>query len=333
MRGLRHRRHAFFAAAALLAPWPAPAQPVHAEVTETVISADVVAIRGRSENMVAVRTDDGLVVVDSLISPLHARLARARLSARFPGMPVVYLISTHYHPDHNFGAQEYPEAVFIAHELNARRAPSTQAQADEYLRAPQELARLRARIASGEATEDALAADIARWETRLARYDGFRLRPADLRVAGGLTLAFGGKTIEIRHPGPGHTDGDFTVYFVEDRVLATGDRVFNRIVPVIDLDGGVSIDGWAASLQDRLGIADREFTVVPGHGAVGGPELLAEQARYFAALDTAVHSARAKGLSLEAAKAAFTLPGFENYEPTFGDHAGNFEAVWNLRPE
>ena len=157
------------------------------------------------------------------------------------------------------------------------------------------------------------------------------MRPADLQVVGGLTLALGGKTIEIRHPGPGHTDGDLVVYFPEDHVLATGDRVFHRIVPVIDVDGGVDIPGWVTSLGNRFGIAAGEFTVVPGHGVAGGPELLTEQARYFEALDVAVRSAKARGLSLEAAKAALTLPGFENYEPTFGDHAGTFEAVWAIQ--
>jgi glyoxylase-like metal-dependent hydrolase (beta-lactamase superfamily II) len=248
-----------------------------AEVTETVISPDVVAIRGRSENMVAVRTDAGLVVVDSLISPLHARLARERLAARFPGQPVRYLISTHYHLDHNFGAQEYPEAILIAHAQNAARAPATQALADEFLRAPGELERLRARIGSGEADRESLAADLSRWETRLARYAGFQLRPADLAITGGVTITLGGKTIEIRHPGPGHTDGDLVVHFVEDRVLATGDRVFNHVVPVIDLEGGVDLAGWTASLRNRFGFEARDVTVVPGHGAVGGPELLDEQ--------------------------------------------------------
>ena len=84
-------------------------------------------------------------------------------------------------------------------------------------------------------------------------------------------------------------------------------------------------------LQDRLGVTDREFTVVPGHGAVGGPELMAEQARYFEALTQAVDAARQAGLTLEAAKAAFTPAGFEEYETPFGDHAGNFAAVWGLR--
>jgi glyoxylase-like metal-dependent hydrolase (beta-lactamase superfamily II) len=331
MRAQRTWRLVLAACALALPPGAAVAQAAPAEVTETVISPDVVSIRGRSENMVAVRTDAGLVVVDSLISPLHARLARARLAARFPGQPVRYLISTHYHPDHNFGAQEYPEAILIAHVRNAARAPDTRTLAEEYLRAPEELARLRARMQPGAAPDAALAADIARWETRNARYAGFKLRSADLQVAGGLTIVLGGKTIDIRHPGPGHTDGDLVVHFVEDRVLATGDRVFNHIVPVIDLDGGVDIKGWSASLESRFGLAGRDFTVVPGHGAVGGPELLAEQARYLNDLVAAVSAARiADERALEAAKATFTLPGYADYEPTFGDHAGNFEAVWRL---
>lgn len=318
--------------AGAFALWPgvASAQGAPAEVTETVISPDVVAIRGRSENMVAMRTDAGLVVVDSLISPLHARLARERLAARFPRQPVRYLISTHYHPDHNFGAQEYPEAILVAHAQNAARAPATQALADEYLRAPGELERLRKRIDSGEAPGESLAADLALWETRLARYAGFQLREPDLTITGGVTIALGGKTIEIRHPGPGHTDGDLVVHFVEDRVLATGDRVFNHVVPVIDLEGGVDLAGWSGSLRSRFGLGSREFTVVPGHGAVGRTELLEEQARYLDDLRQAVEMARKNGWTLEAAKAQFQMPAYSDYEPTFGGHVGAFEAAWRL---
>jgi glyoxylase-like metal-dependent hydrolase (beta-lactamase superfamily II) len=114
-------------------------------------------------------------------------------------------------------------------------------------------------------------------------------------------------------------------------VLATGDRVFNRIVPVIDLDGGVDVESWAASLRNRFGIEARDFTVVPGHGAVGGPELLSEQARYLDDLVAAVAAADiVDEPALAVAKSGFTMPRYADYEATFGDHAGNFEAIWRL---
>ena len=306
----------------------APAFAQHATVTETVLSPDVVVIRGRAENMVVLRTDAGLVIVDALISPLHARLARERLEARYPRMPVRYLIATHYHPDHNFGAQEFPEATYITHANAAMRAPSTQATADEYLRAPAELDRLHAQQRAGAIAQDEYLTGVARWETRLARYAGFARRTADLVIDGSLTLRIGGKTVDIRHPAPAHTDGDLIVHFTDDGVLATGDLVFNRIVPVIDLEGGVDLDGWVAALDELPRPAGSPVRVVPGHGDAGGLELLTEQADYLRELLASVRKARADGLTLEQARAAAAPGRFSAYEPVFGDHAGNVEACW-----
>ena len=78
-----------------------------------------------------------------------------------------------------------------------------------------------------------------------------------------MTLQLGGKTIDLIHPGAGHTDGDLVVMFRDEGVLHTGDLMFNRYYPNIDLEAGGSIQQWVATLENLLRL---EFTrVIPGH--------------------------------------------------------------------
>jgi cyclase len=77
-------------------------------------------------------------------------------------------------------------------------------------------------------------------------------------------IRVGNKTLQLIHPGRGHTDGDLVVLFVEDQTLHTGDLFFNRHYPNIDLEAGGSVAAWGDTLDVVLGLPARQ--IIPGHG-------------------------------------------------------------------
>lgn len=82
-------------------------------------------------------------------------------------------------------------------------------------------------------------------------------------------LYLGGKQIQARHLGFGHTNGDVVILFPQHRVLHTGD-LFVRGTPFIDYANGGSSEAWMKTL-DR--ILELEFdTVIPGHGPISRRE-------------------------------------------------------------
>jgi cyclase len=78
-----------------------------------------------------------------------------------------------------------------------------------------------------------------------------------------------GKTIEIYHVNPAHTDGDVVVLFPDYGVLASGDIFANgpgTSAQLVDYAGGGSAKSWPSAVLQAL---ELEFdTVVPGHGLV-----------------------------------------------------------------
>ena len=76
---------------------------------------DINVIRKVGGNMTAIRTDSGIVVVDSFISPEAGAQARRQIENHFPNLPIKYLINTHHHADHVRGNDSFSEACVIAH--------------------------------------------------------------------------------------------------------------------------------------------------------------------------------------------------------------------------
>lgn len=75
----------------------------------------------------------------------------------------------------------------------------------------------------------------------------------------------GGKQVQMRYFGRGHTNGDAMVYFPALRVLHTGDLMAGTS-PLIDYGGGGSLKEWAATLDGAMKL---DFdTVIPGHGPI-----------------------------------------------------------------
>jgi len=75
----------------------------------------------------------------------------------------------------------------------------------------------------------------------------------------------GGKQVQMRYFGRGHTNGDAMVYFPALKMIHTGDLMAGSS-PLIDYSGGGSLKEWAATLDAAMKI---DFdTVIPGHGPI-----------------------------------------------------------------
>lgn len=86
-----------------------------------------------------------------------------------------------------------------------------------------------------------------------------------------LHLHIGGEDVRLQQFG-GHSPGASIMYLPQRRILLTGDLIFNGRAPWM---GQADFPTWITALTE-LSTWDVE-TVVPGHGPVGGKELLLEQ--------------------------------------------------------
>ena len=227
---------------------------------------DLWVLRGLGGNTAVLGTDAGAVIVDTMTLPLQGKRIR-QLARELTGADTILLINTHYHIDHTHG--------------NPAFKPGT-------------------RVLSTERTlSHLLALDADFWQGEAAR-----LLPNET-FSDRRTLNVGGKTIELIHPGAGHTDGDLVVLFRDERVLHTGDLMSNHYYPNIDLEAGGSVQQWAESLENMLRL---DFTrVIPGHGETTDRAGLRQFLAFISQLAHIGTRAAERGLSLDQALATDQL--------------------------
>ena len=81
-----------------------------------------------------------------------------------------------------------------------------------------------------------------------------------------MRFYFNDEPIELIHTGPGHTDGDAQVYFLESNVIHTGDMFVRYVLPFIDQNNGGSLDGMIEATDKLASIINDETIIIPGHG-------------------------------------------------------------------
>jgi glyoxylase-like metal-dependent hydrolase (beta-lactamase superfamily II) len=232
-------------------------------------------VEGRA-NAGFVVTDEGVVVIDALGSPLQGRRLVASIRS-VTDLPIRWLILTHHHPDHAFGAAALREA------------------------GAQVLAHPDAEMQAGAGGDSSLAAD---WAAVVGEEEmrGFTFadRP-DVPVTRDTTLSLGDTRLVIGYPGPAHTRGDLFVWLPAARVLFAGDLVVEDGMTMLN-DG--SSAGLLAAL-DRLAALD-PAVLVPGHGRIPNAPgaLIAETHAYVDSLRGAMRQAFESGTSLNAVVAS-----------------------------
>jgi glyoxylase-like metal-dependent hydrolase (beta-lactamase superfamily II) len=113
--------------------------------------------------------------------------------------------------------------------------------------------------------------------------EGVVLPEPDLVYDEAYDLELGGRVVQLRATGRAHSRGDQVVRVPDAGVLFTGDLVEAGQFAIFPwfppYDTDVSGTRWLAVMERLAGEGAR--VVVPGHGAVGGPELLADVRDYL----------------------------------------------------
>lgn len=222
---------------------------------------DRLAFVGSFANVVAVRTDEGLVLVDTS-SPLLAPRVHEAIRA-WSDAPLHTAVFTHGHVDHCFGVPIWER------EAEAKGHPKPHVLAHE--RVPDRFDRYRATAGYNGI--------INQRQFRLpAPFFPTEFRYPDETFRQTHTIEVGGTRIELTHA-RGETDDHAYAWLPEQRVLCTGDMFIWASPNCGNPQKAQRYPReWAAALRDMASLRPR--TLLPGHG----PPILGED-RVAQALD------------------------------------------------
>ena len=235
------------------------------ELTETQVADRVVVWTAGGDtiqssygtNCVGVLGSEAALVIDPLISPGLARRVEAALRRR-TNAPARFVVLTHHHTDHTWGASIFSSqgAAVVAHRACRERM------------AEQHPAILESRRRQPELAD--LVADTVLVLPQVTYDEALVIHLEDLEV-------------ELWHPGWGHTPGDTFLFLPEQRVAVCGDLVFEGYHYNYE---DASVSGVRQGLKALEALDADVF--IPGHGPASGPEVLPRQAAYHDAVERIV---------------------------------------------
>ncbi|HSH30591.1 MAG TPA: MBL fold metallo-hydrolase [Thiohalobacter sp.] len=263
--------------------------------------------RGFNGNAGFVVTTEGVVVIDSLGTPELGRRLIATIRS-VTDRPIRYLILTHSHPDHAYGAVAFRE---LGDEVTVIGHPGIL----DYLGTPvlQESADYR---------RDILGADMRGFEG--VAPDVLIDRP---RLGTPYSLELGGERFDIYNAGKHHSYGDLVVHQSGEDILWVSDLAFNQRTTFMgDGDSKQALEGQDWLLEN---FADARL-MVPGHGsAQTAPFPMVEKTRaYIQRLRDEMAAAIDNGLTLSEAVEQSHFPDWADVPLYEENHRRNANFVY-----
>jgi cyclase len=210
----------------------------------------------------------GVISIDACAT---VRRTRAYLEAieTVTAQPVRTVINTHHHGDHTFGNFLMTGATIVGHEATRTGI-----------------------LDWGEPKSAPFWTDVDWGEVVL--------EPPFLTYTDSVTVWVDGLRADVFHVGmPAHTTNDSIVWIPERKVLYCGDLLFNGGTPFL-VQGSVA---GAIQVLEEVIRPLGAHTIVPGHGAVTGPELIHDVVGYLRFVQASARGGRDAGLSpLETAR-------------------------------
>lgn len=218
--------------------------------------------------------DDYVLVIDANF-PSGAQEIIPKIKA-ITDKPIRFAFDTHHHGDHAYGNQVWVEngATPVAH-----------------VGVVEEMKKYETGLYGNKP---------GRWEdTAKGRKDvaASKLKPPTLLYRTDMIFDDGKHRVELLYFGVAHTHGDGWAWLPNEKILFTGDACVNG---AYNFMGDGNSEQWIKTLEavKKLGAK----VVCPGHGPMGGPELLEDQQSFFVELRKQVKKfARKKPAVVQAA--------------------------------
>jgi glyoxylase-like metal-dependent hydrolase (beta-lactamase superfamily II) len=205
----------------------------------------------RVPNIGFVIGERGILVIDTGLGPRNGS-AVLEVAKKLGGSRALYLVTTHFHPEHDLGAQAFPENTTLIRSND---------QAKDIAEFGLQLAQVFARRSpiDAELLKDA------------------HFRKANVTFDRDYPLDLGGVKVQLIAMGANHTRGDTAMWIESDRVLFSGD-VAMRPQPAFASPYS-TIRQWLSSL-DKLE-ALKPVLIVPSHGPTGDATFISGYRNYL----------------------------------------------------
>lgn len=292
------------------------------------VRGDLHFVRAGSHNTVFLVTPEGILLGDP-ISTEAATWLKGELDRRFPKQPVRHIVYSHHDFDHAEGAAVFPGATIWAHEKVAANLDGT-------------LHRLAGGYKDGNGNGQIERAEagggyLAAFDRLDRNKDGIVTAPEmnqeivkpTRTYRDRQTITFGGKTVQLIHPGRNHSDDMTVLFFPAERAAFAVDFVYPGAAPGAwgDFDG-TPLSDWVASLR---AVEALDFdTLLPGHGRQGTKAEVTANRQFLEDLAAGVQLGLLEGRSLDELKKSLTLDAYAKW-PNFAatGRSANIEAAFN----
>ncbi|HPC96877.1 MAG TPA: MBL fold metallo-hydrolase [Sedimentisphaerales bacterium] len=302
-------------------------------------------------HLVGIRSQKGLVLIDTEMSPRTTAPIKERFERAFGRTDWAYIINTHGH--HAGGNGAFRDVPVVAHEnlaaeiqwrIDTQTDPQRKRQAiDE---AAQLVATLRTNVrqlGGNRVKARLIYGEIRFWELYIEDLEeGYEVLTPTVTFADRHTLDLGDVTLELIFFGKGHSNSDTLVYMPQEGLLFTGAIAYQRgqLPEIGDQSQIEDVQRSIAVLDEFLDPNRAVRRVLPSHSRPLQRKDLVPVRDYYQKMLAGVRAAQRGGLPIEQAAERLAqrkeFPAFPEPPPghwLYGLHDRNLRNLWRLCQE
>jgi glyoxylase-like metal-dependent hydrolase (beta-lactamase superfamily II) len=304
-------------------------------------------------NLTAIRSQKGLVIIDTEASPRVMAPIKEKIEQVFGRDDWAYVINTHAHDNHCSGNCLFKGATIVGHnnlpedmQWLIRRQIDPDWKRKEIERYNAILRDLRAalpRYAANRIYADLIRSDLVFYDLFVQDIqEGYEVVKPTLMFADKHTLDLGDLTLELIFFGKGHSNSDILIYIPQEKLLVTGSIVYQRAqLPEIGEQSELQDVQRYLSVLDFFLADDVQINhLIPSHSPLLRKSDMVPVRDYYIKLLSGVQAARKEGLNLEQVIDRFSVrrafPNFREPQPghwDYGMQERNIRNLWRILNE